>query len=704
MIAMTRFPCLPRWFACLTAACVLLSFPLAASAADQPGVTKIDGDRITYEAFIAPGDPFSIYNQASFAPGEKLSPPPGPVEIRRGTPFFLVVIGTPKPTFHTYPLTRRTSEQGASQLSTLKVEGGPFIQLWPAIESDAHFKDEGEGNGVLLEHEAPFYWVQQIYLKPDSPLGKASDLVIKIHSMQCSDQGGCRPNDFVLTVPVPVSTEPAEELSPALKTWLDTKPAPPIEVPVPDQYKKASGKASSIAADKQGGLLASIIKALLGGLASLLTPCVFPMIPITVSIFLKKSEAKEGSALAQAGIYSLTIVLVLTVAGLALLGVLVKISTHYITNLFLGGMFIFFALSLLGMYEIVLPSGLANLTASREGKGSIAGTVFQALTFSILSFACVGPVFGGFIAVESAGQTNVVGWFERVLPILAFSVAFASPFFCLALFPGLIKALPRSGSWMNSVKVVMGFLELAAAVKFLRASELLFFGKAEVFSFDVGLAAYIALSGACALYLLNLYRLPHDHGAAETIGVPRLVFSLVFLTFGLYLIPGLFKGPNGEAQRPGGQVFSWVESFLLSDQKSDGKLVWMTNLDEALATAKKENRPIFFDFTGVICTNCNKNHNDAFPNPKIQELLGKFVLVRLYTDQVPAGVTQVPDASGATDYRWEKFHTKALPYYEILTPKGERLQPPSFWEDLLITNPDVFADFLQKALDAAKKG
>jgi thiol:disulfide interchange protein len=732
MIGMMRFTRLPHRLARLGAGVtwVLLGSVLAASAADQPAVIKADGKRIAYEAFIAPGNPFSPYNQASFSAGEKLDPPSGPVEIRRGTPFFLVVIGAPKQTFHTYPLTRRTPDQNVSQLGKMKLEGASFVPLWPVVESEADLKDE-EGSGVLLEHEGPFIWVQQIYLKPDATPGKPSELVVKIRSQQCSDKGGCLWEDFALNVPVPVSNDPATEPAPALKAWLDTKPLPPVEVPLPERYGKSAEKAPTASHDpapapvaRKVGLLASIIKALLGGFASLLTPCVFPMIPITVSIFLKKSEAKEGSALVHASVYSLTIVLVLTVAGLALLGVLVKISTHYLTNLFLGGMFIFFALSLLGMYEIVLPSSLANLTASREGKGSMAGTVFQALTFSILSFACVGPVFGGFIAVESAGQPNVLGWIERVLPILAFSVAFASPFFFLALFPGLIKTLPRSGSWMNSVKVVMGFLELAAAFKFLRASELLFFRKTELLTFDSGLAVYIALSIACALYLLNLYRLPHDHGASESIGVPRLIFSLTFLALALYLTPGLFKNGNGDSQRPGGQVFEWIESFLLSEPdagsagtarpkpgqpgpdavstKQDLDMVWMTNLDEALARAEKENRPIFFDFTGVVCTNCNKNHSRAFTKWKIQDLLAQFVLVRLYTDEVPAGVTQVPDARGSAEFRHRMFKTEALPYYEILTPTGQRLTPPLFWPENLITDIDDFAGFLRKALDAAK--
>ncbi|HZY88263.1 MAG TPA: hypothetical protein VFE78_25730, partial [Gemmataceae bacterium] len=248
----------------------------------------------------------------------------------------------------------------------------------------------------------------------------------------------------------------------------------------------------------------------------------------------------------------------------------------------------------LGMYEIALPSSLANLTGSREGRGGLAGIVFMALTFSIISFACVGPIYGGFITLE-ASQSSVTGWLQRFLGPFAFAVAFASPFFVLALFPSLLRSLPKSGSWMNSVKVVMGFLELAAAFKFVRAAELNYLAKSEYFTFDLVLGGYIALSVACGLYLLNVYRLPHDHAAPDSVGVPRLVFGLVFLSFAFYLLPGLFRDDRGKSQKPRGIAYEWVSAFLLPDNPSD----WRSDLRAALAAAEREKKPLFIDFTGL---------------------------------------------------------------------------------------------------------
>jgi thiol:disulfide interchange protein DsbD len=345
----------------------------------------------------------------------------------------------------------------------------------------------------------------------------------------------------------------------------------------------------------KSGLWATIVTAVLGGFIALLTPCVFPMIPVTVSFFLKQGERAHHRPLTMASVYCATIIAVLTVGGMALVHVLQVISQHWITNIFLTGVFVFFALSLLGMYEIALPSSLANLTGAREGRGGLIGIVFMALTFSIISFACVGPIYGGFITLEAASQSSVSGWLQRFLGPFAFAVAFASPFFVLALFPSLLRSMPRSGSWMNSVKVVMGFLELAAAFKFVRAAELNYLAKSEYFTFDLVLGIYIALAVACGLYLLNVFRLPHDHDAAESIGVPRLVFGLVFLSFAFYLMPGLFKDDKGKSQKPRGEVYEWVSAFLLPDNPSD----WRMDLATALAAAEREKKPLFIDFTGL---------------------------------------------------------------------------------------------------------
>jgi thiol:disulfide interchange protein DsbD len=243
-----------------------------------------------------------------------------------------------------------------------------------------------------------------------------------------------------------------------------------------------------------------------------------------------------------------------------------------------------------------------------------------------------------------------------------------------------MQTMPRAGSWMNSVKVVMGFLELAAVVKFLRAGELLWRGKADILSYDVSMALYVAICVACGLYLLNLYRLPHDHEVPESIGVPRLMFALSFLALGLYLLPAIFKTESGESQRPSGTVFAWVDSFLLPDPETPTKtprggnaspaLAWEHGLQPALSRASREKKLVFLDFTGTSCTNCKLNERNVFPKAEVQQAFAKHVLLKLYTDTVPAGIEQQPDAAASLKFRNERFDSGALPLYALLRPTG----------------------------------
>jgi thiol:disulfide interchange protein DsbD len=300
-------------------------------------------------------------------------------------------------------------------------------------------------------------------------------------------------------------------------------------------------------------------------------------------------------------VYCGTIIVVLSVAAVLLLSVFRLLSINPIMNIGIGLLFVFFALSLFGWYEIELPSSLAQFTSAHEGQGGLVGTMFMALTFTILSFACVAPFLGGFGGTAATGNLSL---FERLLGGLAFAVTFAAPFFVLALFPSLLKKLPRSGSWMNSVKVVMGFLELAAAFKFFRLGELVMTPRATIFTYDLVLGVWVALALLCSLYLLGVYRLPHD-SPVEHLSVPRLLFAAFFLGLGFYLLPALFQGNDGEKQRPGGAIYAWVDSFLLPEpRESKGSLAWSGNLQAAIEQAREDRRRtgvpkyVFIDFTG----------------------------------------------------------------------------------------------------------
>jgi thiol:disulfide interchange protein DsbD len=536
-----------------------------------------------------------------------------PAEALPGQKVEVTIRGVPKAGYHSYPLTVRTPDQGATSLVKLAYEPNPQVQpLWPVKESEPEFKNE-EGVGVLLEHDRPFTWSQDVLVLPSAAPGKTV-LQGTIRNLVVCDASHCTPPATrSFEVPITVAAGPAVALSPELEKRLQEKEpeprteAPPVGLP----SGKTGGDSVTDTAKAQtpaAGLLGFILQGIIWGALSLVTPCVFPMIPITVSFFLKQSEQKHHHALSMAAVYSGTIVLVLTVSGLLLSRVLQQFAQHWVTNFALGLLFLVFALSLFGMFEITLPSWLANLTSSREGRGGLLGTMFMALTFTVISFACVAPFYGGFISLTAAAA-SAADWAKLALGCLAYSAVFAAPFFLLALFPSLLRSMPRSGSWMNSVKVVMAFLELAAGFKFLRAGELTLFHKTDFLTYDMVLGIYVVLSIACGLYLLGVFRLPHDHDAVESLSVPRLLWSLAFLTLGLYLAPGLFKGAEGEQQRPRGVVFAWVDSFLLPEVSAEPAQTagrgkgrpsrWSGDLEGSLKLAAEQRRRVFLDFTGL---------------------------------------------------------------------------------------------------------
>jgi cytochrome c biogenesis protein CcdA len=501
----------------------------------------------------------------------------------------VTITGTPKPGFHTYPLTRRTANQEPSTLSRLlPPRDVPGVKpLWPVKESASASVDEGAPVGVVLEHNKPFTWTQDVLVLPDAKPGPR-ELTYKATVQACNEKN-CIVGDYFLDARLEVVDGTPIPLSDELKARSEAGPPSAEIVGGPTEPGSRGGPDNS-------GLLAFVLSGIAWGAISLITPCVFPMIPITVSLFLKQSEKHNHRPFVMAAVYSGTIIVVLTLGGLLLMGSFQKVSQHWATNAVLGLLFLFFALSLFGWYEIRLPAALGNFTSAREGKGGLAGIVFMALTFTIISFTCVAPFYGSFIALGATAQT-AADKFRLFLGALAFSTTFASPFFVLALFPSLLRSMPKSGGWMNTVKVVMGFLEIAAALKFLRAAELIWFGKAQFFTYDLVLGAYVGLSILCGLYLLNVYRLPHDYEPVEQLGVPRLLFALAFLTLGFYLLPGLFKQGESERQKPDGTVFAWLDSFLLPEAPSH--LPWLGSLEKGLQQANLEKKLIFIDFTGL---------------------------------------------------------------------------------------------------------
>jgi thiol:disulfide interchange protein DsbD len=492
------------------------------------------------------------------------------------------------------------------------------------------------------------------------------------------------------------------------------KPAKPIEVYTADlqaiQAQLHQTNASEGGSGKAEPDLGSfVLTAAAWGLISLITPCVFPMIPITVSIFLKHAHGSFRERIKLATIYCLTIVAVLGVSAFALLKFMAWLAAHPVTNLALAALFLVMALSLFGLYELTLPSFLSRRLQAKQARGGVVGTIFGALAFTVISFTCVAPFLGGFAGISAAdsARTSLIELpsAREIAGGLAFATAFAAPFFVLALVPSLMRALPKSGGWLDSVKVVMGFLELAAAMKFLRTAELRIFPTPQYFTYELVLGGWVAISLACGLYLLNLYRLPHDEDRPH-IGVVRLLFALLFLGLAAYLLPATFRGADGKLQRPAGAVYAWVEAFLLPEPEA-----WGTDLKTALEKAKQTNKPVFVDFTGVTCTNCKYNEQSIFPQTTIREQLAKFERVQLYTDEVPAaayvsdpGLTaRKEEAAANARFQVEVFKDGALPLYAVLLPTADgQVKVVGVYDEGKINNPDRFAAWLQAMLDTAK--
>jgi thiol:disulfide interchange protein len=668
-----------------------------------------------------------------------------PATARRGETVQLTITGKPQTGYHTYPITQRADnpDQPVDSSKIVFADAAGLQPLYPIRENKPELENLGTGPVLVYNHE--FSWVQDLFVPADLQPG-AKVLRFHIHVQVC-DERGCNAGDHHFEVPFTVAAAPAAAAAPPgadrLKqpeiqvvpvgpTRGGAPPAPRAEEPVaasmPETFAEHKANLDAVLAQLQkqtapentglGGLLLFALQGVGWGIVSLLTPCVFPMIPITVSVFLKQSERKDHRPLFQALVYSGTIILVLTIAAVALLSFFRWLSVNPIMNFALGALFVYFALSLFGMYEIELPSFLTNYTAAREGQGGVAGTVFMALTFTLVSFACVAPFLGGFGG--TAAGSGITFW-HRLLGGLAFATTFAAPFFFLALFPGLLRRLPKSGSWLNSVKVVMGFLEIAAALKFLRAGELIVLDRPALFTYDLVLGVYVVLAVLCGLYLLGVFRLPHD-SPTESISVPRFVFALAFLSMGVYLAPALFKaGSEGQNQRPAGTLYAWVDSFLLPEpSEAKGELAWSGNLKAAVDQARASaagRQLVFIDFTGKTCTNCALNEREVFPKTEVKDLLKRYHLVKLYTDEVPAAYysaavrsrfgsstsRQQQDAKDANlVFQREAFGTEQLPLYVILEPRPQGdIEVAGVYSEGKINDTAGFVAFLQKPLEGA---
>ena len=408
-----------------------------------------------------------------------------------------------------------------------------------------------------------------------------------------------------------------------------------------DKFDFSKDSILGITDNKIGSFL---LLALSMGFLALLTPCVFPMIPITISFFLKRGEDKNTSPIKGALVYMLGIVMTFTLLGMLLAIFLgasgaTQLASNPYVNLFIAFLFIYFAFSLFGFYEIELPQSLKRFSLQRENSEGYAGILFMALTFTLTSFTCTVAFMGLILVAASQGQ-----WFWPIIGMLIFSLAFASPFFFLALFPHYLTKMPQSGGWLNSVKVTMGFLEIAAAFKFISNTDLVW--QWDIFTYEVVLTCWAIIMALCAVYILGYIRFKNDSKVAFS--YQRSVLSILFLSLSFYLLSGNF----------GYNINGTIESYL-PPKKVKSNLNWIHSLDDAFIIANEENKKIFIDFTGVTCTNCRWMETNVFAEQSVEDIMSQFILVSLYTD---AGDNYLEKR----DYQISRFKTAALPYYVIL--------------------------------------
>ena len=425
------------------------------------------------------------------------------------------------------------------------------------------------------------------------------------------------------------------------------------------------------------------------GALSLLTPCVFPMVPITVSFFANHSSRTRGGAIRMAALYGLGIMFTFVALGMSLAIIfgaagINKLASNPWVNLLITAIFLGFALSLLGVFFVQAPTGLMNRlnkASSEQHQDSVVGTMLMGLTFSLTSFTCTAPFVGTLLVLASQGN-----WRWPLVGMSGFSFVFALPFFLLALLPQLMTQLPRAGGWMNSVKVVMGFLEVAAAMKFLSNADLVW--QWNIFTRTTVLCVWIGCLLMIVAYLLGWFRFEHDSEVSVVSGT-RVVFSLVFLAAAIWLANGLAGHRLGDidAFLPPTEVDASARTQAAPESAS-AKTPWIVNdLPSGLAQAKTASKPVFIDFTGYTCTNCRWMESNVFSKPAIEQDMNRFVKVRLYTDGDGDVYTK------QQDYEDQHFGTVALPLYALLDSNGNTIDTSAG----VTRDPNAFAAFLAKA-------
>ena len=670
--------------------------------------------------------------------------------------------------------------EGGPQITSIKAKKDPSFELVGKLESigfQKKFDTTFEMDITIFKKKAEFR--QKIKILAPNTSGNLN-YVAEIDFQVCSDkEGTCKQGTYkstLNTLKIAKSAVSEEKKNPKIDSNATNIPQKVED----DTNKKAQNSnintnsnknqkdstnkkpeiAAKIEAKPAVSLLSFLIIAFGGGLLALLTPCVFPMIPMTVSIFMKDSAkiSPEFAAtltperlqihtqehqrkvrrqgITKALVYGLAIIAIYTLIGAvvsAFMGVdfTNDLSTSATANIIFFCVFIFFALSFLGMFELVLPGWLVNKIDEKADQGGYLGVFFMAFTLVLVSFSCTAPIAGTLILAAFDGEI-----LRPALGMMAFSSAFAIPFVIFAIFPSLLKSLPKSGGWLNVLKVVLGFVELALAFKFLSTADLAYHWG--ILDRDEFLTIWIVIFGVLGLYLLGKISLPHD-SKVEKISVPRLLFGMMSMIFSLYMLPGLFgsnlallsgiippqttnnfdlddliKQNAGNNSSNSGEKNNKIKEKIKYSEflKLPLGIEGFFDYEQGLAYAKKVNKPVFLDFTGHGCANCRKMEENVWVNPKILEMLkNDYVVISLYVDdktELPENEHYKAEKDGEIKttlgkknffIQIDKYQSIAQPYYCLLDTNGNLMvQSEGYNADI-----ENFNKFLEKGLVEFKK-
>lgn len=493
--------------------------------------------------------------------------------------------------------------------------------------------------------------------------------------------------------------------------------------PVKAELKEDTSSLNSKSKESKG-LWTIFIAAFVGGLLAIVTPCVFPMIPMTVSYFMHSSENKTKGRI-QAFFYGASIIAIYTVIGTILAVVMGPgfanfLSTHWVPNIFFFLIFVFFAFSFFGMFEITMPSWMVNKSVSKEDKGGFMGSFFMAFTLVLVSFSCTGPIVGSILVASAGGEVLM-----PIIGMLGFSLAFAMPFTLFAIFPGWLSKMPKSGGWLNSVKVVLGFLELALGLKFLSIADQTYHWG--ILDREIYLAIWIVIFTLLGFYLLGKLMFSHD-SPVKHVSVPRLMLAIASFSFVVYMFPGMFGAPlkalsgyippqathdfdlnkiirnnsNGLVGAEANTVHKAKYSDFLHLPHG---LTGYFDYDEGMAAAKKLNKPVFIDFTGHGCVNCREMEANVWSDPRVLKIMREdYVIIALYVDdkkKLPEEDWVVSAYDGKmkktlgkinADFQISKFGINAQPYYVLQDKDKANLVEPRAYD----LNVDAFVEFLEK--------